>query len=318
MKHSFAILLLLLTSMIATSCWKVDEDWSLCEEILVVDMSLDGVPDSRFTDHIDVVDIYLFDADLKLLQTRKLSSAMLDESLETSFELDHGTYYVVCWANVGSNTRISSTEGHILDSHMELVSSETGDPLYYAPKKTPEIYPESKSRAGTGEPDYSIYMAEVVAGTVTTKEMVFTKAHRTVEVFIEGWELLELPGAPAVERNGAGGRYDFLLRADVTNLLRFRRSTHIVTVDGTEYYRTLFHSALLPLEDYPGSVMLTDPATGDVPDTEVDLAEYVAQKEIEDDSYIPIYYKFKDENGNGDGVSVHIDLPPWEEHNIHW
>ena len=312
--------MLLLISLLATSCWKVDEDWSLCEERLVVDMSLEGVPDAKFTDHIDVVDVWLLDADLEFLQTRRLSSAMLEESLQTIFEVAPGTYHVVCWANAGNNTRISFTKGHILDGHIELVSSETGDPLYYAPGKTPEPYPGS--RTGADEPDYSLYRAEVVAGTVTVKEMVFVKAHRTVEVFISGWEYLSFGGVPVVERNRAGDWYDNLLRYDATHTLNFKRSASPVTIDGIRYYSTKFHSALIPLEGETKQVWLSDPATGKPitdPDTYVDLKQYVTENDIEDDSYIPIYYRFTEGGGPkpGEGnASVNIELPPWNNHNV--
>ncbi len=316
MKNYFAILILLLTSLLATSCWKVDEDWSLCEERLVVDMSLEGVPDAKFTDYIYVVDVYLFDANLEFLQTRKLSSAMLEESLQTTFEVAPGTYHVVCWANMGNNTQVSFKEGHILNNYIELVSLETGDPLYYAPNKTPEIYPKSRA----DQPDYSIYKAEVVAGRVTIKDMVFAKAHRTVEVFISGWEYLKLGGVPVVERQQAGGWYDFLLRYDITDPVRFRRSTSLVVIDGVQYYNTKFHSALIPLEGETKWVWLSNPATGEPiidPDTYVDLKRYVAANNIEDDSYIPIYYRFTDNGGHGQGnVSVNIELPPWRNHNV--
>jgi hypothetical protein len=330
MKRNFVILIFLLASTL-TSCWQVDEDWSLCEvdSRLVLDFHLDGVPDREFTDYINSVDVYLFDDGLNYLLSRRLPAAALADSLRTSFDLDPGTYHAVCWANVRNNSRTSYENKHILESYVEIVSPATGDPVYYAPYKSPEIHPGSRAE---GEQDYTLYAAEVAAGRVTTKNMTFAKVHRTIEVFVEGWEFYSPTGTPKVAREGAGGRYDFLLRADITDFLSFSSTTSLVTIDGKQYHSTLFHSALLPLKEYSGAVRLIDPVTGEAivltnsvtgatTDTRVDLAEYVRSQNIKDDSYIPIYYRFEQSvnpDPSGSDVSVSVALPPWSNHDIHW
>jgi hypothetical protein len=311
----------------------VEEDWSLCEvsSRLVLDFHLDGVPDGQFTNHIGSVDVYLFDNELNYLLSRRLSAAALADSLQTAFELDPGTYHAVCWANVLDNSHVSAGNEHISENYIRVVSQQTGDPIYYAPYKRPEIHPGAHADGGQ---DYALYAAEVVAGKTTVKNMTFVKAHRTVEVFVEGWEFFNPTAAPTVVRDGAGGRYDFLLRADITDFLSFNRTASLVTIEGKQYYSTLFHSALLPLEEYSGdvrlidpatgqTVVLTNPATGQTTDTRVDLAEYVKDQNIKDDSYIPIYYRFEKSEENPDpaadsNVSVSVELPPWSNHDIHW
>ena len=325
MKPRFVITTLILTTLLATSCWRVGEDWSICEAPasgLELRFHIDGLPDARFTDHIQTLEVWLYDADLNTLQTRKLSMATTGENLTTRFEVDHGTYYVVCWANAAGNTLVSSDKG-LLENHLELYSPETGDPLWYAPKITPGPYPGHRSRQQAGQtdrPDLSQHRAEVTAGKTTVKDMTFVKAHRTVEVFVSGWEYLGLGGVPTVERSGAGGWWDNLLRYDTTTPYGLHRTARPVTVDGVQYLSTKFHSALIPMDEDTGQVWLTDAATGRHvvdPDTHVDLRRWVATHNITDDSYIPIHYKFTGGGNPGEGgVSVNIELPPWSNHNV--
>ncbi len=148
MKHGFAILILLLTSALATSCWKVDEDWSLCggtplpETRLVLDFHLRNVPDDELTDHIETIDLCLLDQGMNIMQTRRFTRAMLDQSLQTTFTgIEPGTCHVVAWANVGGNMHVT-LGGNILDCYLEIESSQTGDPVYYAPHKIPERHPK--------------------------------------------------------------------------------------------------------------------------------------------------------------------------------
>ncbi len=318
MKPCFVISTLILATLLATSCWRVDEDWSVCEVPgggLELCFHIDGMPDARFGDHIRSVEVWLYDADLNALQTRTLSRAMLAESLKTTFEVDPGTYHVVCWANVGDNTRVPTRVGNLSEHNLSLASPETGDPLWYAPKTTPRpqtSHPE--------QPDLSHYRAEVTAGKTTVKDMTFVKAHRTVEVFVSGWEYLRLGGVPTVERSGAGGWYDYLLRYNTATTFGLRRTTSLITVDGVNYLSTKFHSALIPIAEETGPVWLTDSATGkhvSDPDTQVDLRQWVATHKITDDSYIPIHYKFTGGGDSGEGgVSVNMELPPWSNHNV--
>jgi hypothetical protein len=156
-----------------------------------------------------------------------------------------------------------------------------------------------------------------------------------------------------IGRDGAGGRYDYLLRYDATDLRSLSGYTTLQTIEGKEYYVVRFHSALLPLEEYSGHVWLINPHDGaPAPGMLVDLAEYVkANKIIErygDDTYIPIHFDITGIIDPGDivpppppppppppddddppvippvippvegdqNVSVTVGLPPWSDNNI--
>lgn len=313
MKNSFAISILLLISSLATSCWRVDEDWSLCgaESSLTLNFKIHGLPNAKFTNYIGVVDIYLFDAERNFLRSVRLSESDGDNLRQAVIDLAPGIYHVICWGNVLDDMRVSLGDGRIENSYMEIVSSESGDPLYYAPYTEIETIPEKENTLPGPEIDYSVCAVEVLPGRRNVKNFTFVKIHRTVEMFVNGWTG---GGAPLAERTGASGGSDFMLHADTTPR-NFKRLTSPKTIGGVEMFTAYFHSPLIPLEGYPKWVYLCDPATGEpVGGTKIDLRKFVAANGIEDDSYIPIYYNF---NENG-GVGVSITLPPWSDNGVHW
>ncbi len=316
MTRRFSALILLLIPAIITSCWKTGEDWSLCgtDDNLLLVFRVQGVADAEFDEHIDVVDVFLFDADRNFLETKRVSEAAADGSHSTTFSVPPGTYHVVCWGNVTDNSRLSEMDGtnNFENSFIEIASAETGCPIYYAPYKTPEIHPDHIDATRAGEDtDYSAYAVEALPNTQTVKELVFAKAHRKVEVFLSGYENTALwdGHAPMVEKSGAGGRYDFLLRAYLTPVNLNRRTTREM-VGGGDMFTTAFHSALVPLTDEM-AVAIQHPTTGEELAT-VNLEEYVAENDIADDSYIPIHFAF---DLNAD---VSVSLPSWIDNRIEW
>jgi hypothetical protein len=334
MKNFFTALALTLSfALLATSCWKTSEDWSLClPEVvdptrLVLDFSLHETPDARFTDSIQHVEYYLFDRNRLLIESGTLDEARLREDLTVVYDdIEPGTYYALAWANV--NIEEENTLRTVTDtpasSSLVITSDVTGSPVYFAPRKAPQIL---TSEIRDTEPDWTLFEATVVEGAITVKPMMFDKAHRTIDVFIEpeGWILGELPGDPVISRSGAGAHIDFLHRHDIAEMLTFTETMSIKMIDGQEWWTVHFHSAWLqPLEQLSGDVWIVNPRDGaPAPLTEYDLHEYVvAQRIVErygDDSYIPIYYDINGplESTNQDGnVNVHIELPPWVGHNV--
>lgn len=315
MKRLFAILLPLLAT-VSTACWNVDEEWSSCvtEGNLELCFHLPDTPDSEFVSHIDRIDVYLFDEELNFVQSRRISKPELVSRLQSFFTVTPGTYHVVCWANVGESSQVVFENNHISGSYIKTVSQRTGNPVYYAPYKIPGIHPADDTRTDhfdRSEIDYSDYKVHVEWGKHIVKEMAFVKVHRTVEVFVSNWPHRS---PPIVERTGAGGRFDFLLRAYMTGFINFSRPSAPMMIDGSLMYYTHFHSALIPLEGEHKTVYLCDPATGEyIEGTEIDLEMYVKEQGIEDDSYIPIHYRFGDVD-----VGVSISLPAWQNNDMIW
>jgi hypothetical protein len=295
MKKNFAVILLLsLVSMLAVSC--IREGADLCEAELTLKFHLTDTPDEAFTEHIQSVDVFLFDAEGNFHLHKRLERAELDEFPGTTFRLAPGTYHAVCWANASDNTRISEMSGGSTfeNSYAGIVSAATGDRVWYAPHNS----------------DGAIPAVEVPIGK-SVHEITFTKVHRTVQVYIEGYEDTELYDGkpPVVKQIGAGGQYDFLLRPDPTRLTLEQTSSYGET-DGGIMYRADFHSMRVPVRS-DMEVVLYHPTTGEVL-ARVNLEQYMAENDITDDSFIPILFTFNTAPDPGSmNTWVTIGLPDW-------
>jgi hypothetical protein len=302
---TFALLALTMTTL--TSCWKTDEDWSLCavDDNLVLEFSIENVPDAEFGQYIETFDVYLLDEEMLPLETRRIASPDADGKYRTKYTLNPGTYYAISWGNAGSHSTVFPPRRthNIENSYVEMADTQTGDPLYYAPHKTPELLPTTRAVS-----DYTLYEITVPANETTVHPMVFRKVHRTVEVFISRYETTDYYDgkAPIVERTGARSRFDFLLHYDRTPHTLNRRAADSGRTEAT--LSTSFSSALVPLQN-DGWVRLIHPTTGQML-AEINIADYVRQHNITDDSYIPIQFIF-DMDAN-----VTVTMPSWNNNDI--
>jgi hypothetical protein len=303
-RNSVIILLLSLFSMHAVSC--VQEGVDLCEAELTLKFHLTGAPDETFGDHIQSVDVFLFDAEGNFYTRKRLERAELDEFLGTTFRLASGTYHAVCWANAGENTEFSemNTGATLENSYAGIARAATGDRIWYAPKKN-----------GSPTGDYTIHAVDVPIGK-TVHEMTFTPVYRTVQVYIEGYEQTELYDGkpPVVEQLGAGGRYDFLLRPDPTPFTLEQTVAYREIVRGTMHGAD-FYSMRVPIRS-DMEVVLYHPTTGEVLER-VNLQQYMARNNITDDSFIPILFTFSAAPDPGSmDTQVTVSMPDWLDNSV--
>jgi hypothetical protein len=314
MKKSVSISMLLLIPALVTSCWLTDEDWSLCPtdtpqpDNLTLKFRVHNTVNAEFEEHIDNVDVFLFGADRFYLEQRQALQSEADGSRSASFTVTPGIYHVVCWANVGDNSRISpmGENSNFENSFVEIAGTETGDPVYDAPYKAPQ----TRSALSLNTPntradgDYDIYAVEVLPNTHTVKELVFVKVHRKIDLFISGYELTDgYDGlGPLVEKTNASWRFDFLLRPHGVPM-SLKRASMQQTVNEKEMYTTHIISALVPLTD-DQNINIIHPSTGETLAT-VNLAQYISANNITDDTYIPIHIAF------GMDAAVKITMPSW-------
>jgi hypothetical protein len=304
MKLLRTTLLTLLTAVLTTSCWKTDEDLSLCgvDNNLILTFSIRDVPNAEFGDHIEQFDVFLFDSEHLFIETRRVSAPSSDGIYKAIFTVEPGTYYAICWGNTGQRSLLPSLDHHNNpeNSYIEAGSDESSDPIYYAPHKVPTFLLQ-RTRGASEE--YSRYEIVVPPQTQVTRELLFAKAHRQVEVFISGYETSRhYDGAvPFVERSGARRKYDFLLRANP--LQHTVRLPSVPSGRSDATLRTSFNSCLTPIMG-DGWVRLYHPTT-DAVIAEVKIADYIAEHHIEDDSYIPVQFIFDMD------VNVRVTLPSW-------
>lgn len=303
MKRDFAILVLLLLSVLAASC--IREDQSGCESELTLSFRLKEQPDESFRESVHNVDVFLFDTGKHLFTRQRIDRVALGEFAGATFRVPAGRYYVFCWANAGEHTHISAAAGSDLEnSYAEIASTATGDPVYYACSTAPGV----DSRGAAGDDD-GTRAVEVPSGRKTIREMIFAKAHRTVRVYIEGYEHTTLYDGknPVVKQTGAGGKYDFLLRPDPASVTLEQSAFREETPEG-RMHRAVFHSARIPVRS-DMEVSVCHPATGEVL-ARVNLEQYLKENRITDDSVIPILFTFTMD------LSVTVALPAWHDNPV--
>jgi hypothetical protein len=307
MKRDLAIFILsLITMLTATSCIK--EGAELCEAELTLKFHLTETPDEKFGEYIGSVEVFLFD-DAKNLHTHKrLERAELDRFLGTTFSLDPGTYYAVCWANADEHSQFSEMDaGSAFESaFIRIDSDDTDDPIYYAAVKAPASRSGNEGNGGDG--DYELQAVDVPYGH-TVRDLEFVKAHRVVQVYIQGYEYTQYYDgkAPVVKRTGASDKFDFLLHPDL-NPVAFEQTSTPVQTNWGLMYRVDFYSKLVPLQD-DMEVTLFHPTTGERI-AGVNLKQYVQDNGIKDDSVIPILFVFSMD------AQVTVTLPSWQNNPV--
>ncbi len=297
--------------VLLASCWRTGEDSSFCttEDNLVLRFSLErgATRKATFTELVGSVDVFLYDAAQNIVTSKRLDIEALEAFCGATFTVAPGLYHVVCWGNVDEHSRIDAVHAGAAmpDGSIELTSSGRGSRLYYAPFKTQPVL----------VPDHADHAVEVLASEVTEANMVFAKAHRTVEVFVRNHtEVPDLEGLlPVAEQRHACGRFDFLLCSDPEpfTLTQQTTPTMMTLVGGTpeQFTTAAFHSMLVPVHEQM-VIALEHPITGSEL-ASVDLKQYIEENHIEDDSHVQILFTF-----DLSGARVGISMPEWNSHTI--
>lgn len=134
MKH---FILMLLIASTVTGCIKEDErNCENAESSLIFSYKGDG--DSEiFQSKIASVNMYVYGENNNLLQQITLNKNQLESNQGAKLKLSAGTYRIVCWGNVFSNTSIINEDNQLIAelSHPDYYAQNTiksNDSLYYA------------------------------------------------------------------------------------------------------------------------------------------------------------------------------------------
>lgn len=204
------VTVMLLILMLFTGCFK--QDYSLCvvEENCVLLFELEEATRSTgFSSTITSVNVALFDKDGNLVTRERVDKGQLDAFQGVRLTVTPGLYYAVAWGNVTNSVELSTVNGTCFgESYLKVTSDESGcGNLYYAPAKEIGIV---NSVAGY-TPDYSLYEVNVKANEVTRKTLLFTRASRSVSVYIKGFD-----ECTDVLLADAPDQYDYYLRTHST------------------------------------------------------------------------------------------------------
>lgn len=193
-----------------------------------------------FAQYIGSVDAFVFDARNRLVAHGRFERASLDAFRGWKLNLPAGDYRAVCWANAGRNSVYSpltpgETTFESCTVSIDPSSAATGDKVFYAPRKT-HLHAASRG-AGADGADYAFTVP--AAGSVV-KPMWFVRAHRTLNVYVQGFSDGGQP--PVIEVSNLWGSYDFLFNT-LAHKRDFAQTAHAVTtLDGPATMASFDHA----------------------------------------------------------------------------
>lgn len=289
---------ILLLAIAFTGCIKDDRSDCPPEYNLEFLFEYTTAPNTAFTDLIKSVDLLLFDAETYFIKHQRSTEVDLEAFQGMRFYLPPGKYYAVAWANVGNNSSFSDfTSTTKLFSQCSLQIAEQvrdgGDPVFYAPKKGVS--------SGT---ELALYEVNVLPDRSTVKLLDFVKAHRTINVWIYGYEESGLGETiqPTVNAEKLCNMYDFYFAA-LNSYRDYTKQTHVEKRSGEDYDLSTFYSALGEI------VSESDIDVNRTSDNELvyslNLKQFVKDNNITDTSQIDVLITFA-----GD-MNITVTVPQW-------
>lgn len=304
----FRLFILLLSALLLSAC--IDEDLSNCPEPEENNLRLDfrytdeGGADI-FADNIHSVDLFVYDTNGFFVTQHHVDRGDLYLHAGTELNLSPGSYRIVCWGNVATNTSLyNPTEGSpFSDAFLDFAIGQTraaamvgGDPLYYAP------YVEDTSSP-------QIFRVTVPEKGVEKAEIDFRIAHSIIELYVKGYGDKNKEGQlllPQIELTGIPAGYDFNLETFGPPVTY----SGIATSETIDEQQMAVINFITPLfdRDTPMEVNIKKQSDGDTLTT-VNLDDFIRDNNIvigeTTKLVIPILVEYKE-------VSVEINLPPWK------
>jgi hypothetical protein len=262
------------------------------------------------------VDVGIFDCNGVCVETRQVSYEELHEFAGMRLTLDPGIYHIVCWANSNDNTHIEGVEqGATVQNPKVVYNSEQidksphkgrafkdADKLYYAPMSwlTPS---EDAHLDGS-------YIMTVPEEGMAYGTLDFIYAHRTIEIYIDGYDR----GVANVERENVPAGLGYFGQTQLTNGQGIPQKT-IAFEETTPYTREETDYQFVSIDtfnfDHTNDIVLeiVDPATKTV--VYSTLLNDAMKEAGEDFSDMVIALMIKFSTLSDGSVSVSVVLPNW-------
>jgi len=299
-------------ALLFTGCMK--QDLSDCEipDNLVLKPELhDENGASVLAARMSSIDAFVYDTINRFVAHKRVEKQGTGQFPQITFTLQPGKYRVICWGNNEDNTSLTGLDNKLpfTEAYLETISDKTGDPLYYAPKMLPSDRPTTISKlSGLINVDDS-YTVTVSSNQITVKEMNFSRAHRTVNVFINGYESEYEKEAPTVRFTNVPLRADFLLQTDPARK-SYSAVSGIIDTEKGERHIASFHTPIASLADNMEIEIIRSSNNQKI--TGVGLKKYVEDNlsKIKDTNEIDIEITFA---MNG---LVQVECPDWQNNPI--
>lgn len=262
----------------------------------------------EFAGLIKSVDLLLFDANSRFMEHRRSGESELRAYQGMRFSVSPGTYYAVAWGNVGNSSGFSdfTTVTKLFSECFVQITegvTEGGDPVYYAPHKDK---PYARSQPATTRSEPTLYEVNVLSGQTTVKRLDFVRAHRTINVWISGFERSSFGEStqPVVTGKNLWSRYDFYF--NLPSLRRdYRKQTINEVISGEIYSTVTFYSALGTLDD-ESNIEVHRTSDNQLSYT-LNLKQFVLDNNITNTEQIDILITFQSDLG------VSVSVPQWTE-----
>lgn len=279
-------------SLLFAICGCINEDLSDCPPKINTFLKFSYYGDSNdatmFAKMIDRVTLFVFDEGGQQVYTTTIDKAEL-ASQTYEFYLRPGKYRIVCWGNafdgttaITGGTALADLRVHHPNFDLSGVKIDSNDALYM------------------GELSVTVPADGNVSGDV-----VFTGAHCDLNIYIEGFGIMNNPSTYAiVEVANVMPQYDLLKNAKQP----FTYTYYPSTVWDAEHQMTATSlQTLLFGDDNPIIIYIKNPITGEI-NYEINLKEYMAENNIHIDGknerVVSIQISFLD-------LGVIVTVPEW-------
>lgn len=306
MKRYFAAVLLLIP-VLFSGCFK--QDLSLCgvDENLTLVFELTDGNSGILADKIDKLDIVLYNRESQFLERITVLKSDFSDQNKVRVTVEPGEYYVVAWGNVGDFSTINPN-GSFATGYLETTSEMSGCPLYYGPRTTAK----TKSGVASTRADDDIYYVKVPQGSKVEKEIKLVRAHRTVRVWLKGFEKLHTHDGvmPNVQLTNIPYKYDFYLNTDAARK-NFQRGVEdsAEANSSVTLRRATFSAPIVDFED-PMMIYIKCGQTGDNLVDPISLKEFVENNTIADINDFDVLITAVAD------AQVTVTLPNWDEEEV--